>query len=153
MNEQISLVPANHPVLHQKASPVTDGAGRIAALLWQTLKKHSGVGLAAPQIGISKRVAVMNTQRLPRIVMVNPRIAARYGEQFESEEGCLSLPGVTRKVLRWWDVLVEAHDENHRAWHQHFVAYDAAVVQHEIDHLDGILITDRAVLAPTDSHP
>ncbi|KNG94754.1 peptide deformylase [Pseudaestuariivita atlantica] len=124
-----------------------DRRGLIADM-FDTLYDAQGRGLAAPQVGVLERLFIMDATwkdgpRNPR-VFVNPRIVERAGEPQEGLEACLSIPGLSLSVprhprvrLTWRDGEGVAHD----AW---LTGFEAVCAQHEIDHLDGILITDRA---------
>ncbi len=109
--------------------------------------KSKGLGLAAPQVGKSIRVCLVclnhDTPAEMIIPMVNPKISAHKEDCVLGEEGCLSLPGFYGNVERWTNISVDFHDTN---GDKHFLQLDdlnARVVQHEIDHLDGILFVDR----------
>ena len=117
----------------------------IAVELFQTLKKHKGIGLSAPQIGIHKRVCIVHVK--DPIVLINPVITKQSEKKFISQEGCLSLPHKVKNVLRSYEVTVSA-DNLEVPWsfgsetaEDNKDLLEAACVQHEIDHLDGILIT------------
>ncbi len=102
-----------------------------------------GVGLAAPQIGVSKTVLVYDIGRSG--TMVNPRIIAHSEETEVGEEGCLSVPGVYGPVERYQWIVVEYRDINGKYKKEKFSGFDARVIQHEIDHLNGILFVDKVV--------
>ena len=113
--------------------------------LWATMAAARGVGLAAPQIGLSLRLAVVDVRpegKSRRFVLINPEILARDGEQNE-EEGCLSIPGVYAPLPRAARVRVRALDEQGRQWEASVEGLLARAFQHEIDHLDGKLYVDR----------
>lgn len=137
------MITTDLEVLKRKSLPASslEEGREIAALLEQELASSStpGVGLAAPQVGVHKRVAIMRTQSASAD-LVNPRIVAKRGMFVNKGERCLSLPGVSVDTVRYHEVVVE--DDLHPAG---LVAagLEAVVLQHEIDHLDGILITDR----------
>ena len=107
------------------------------------------VGIAAPQIGVLSRLAVVDTSRNPKhppghglLVLVNPRLVARDGEQF-GREGCLSLPDYTANVRRHQRITVEALGLDGLPFTVEAEGFEAVVIQHEMDHLDGILFLDR----------
>ena len=125
--------------LSQRSLPVTEADRQIIADLQDTLRAHldSCVGMAANMIGEKKRAIVFcNGPAL--MVMLNPRIESRSGE-YEAEEGCLSLSG-TRKTKRWQRITVAYQDQSFRPHTATFEGFTAQIIQHEIDHLDGILI-------------
>lgn len=106
------------------------------------IKKVGAVGIAAPQVGINKRIIIVRTDTADR-VMISPRISVMSDATFVSAEGCLSIPKVKGRVHRHWNVVAEYFNERGEFVSEGFQAFDAAVVQHEIDHLNGILFTDR----------
>lgn len=112
--------------------------------MMETLKKADGIGLAAPQVGILKRVFVVVNDEGQMLELVNPEIIAQEGEQQEVE-GCLSLPqtwGITRRPMT---VTVKAQDRNGKVCTYTGSSLTARAFCHEIDHLDGILFTDNAI--------
>jgi peptide deformylase len=135
------------PILKTKARPVErfddelrDEVARMAILMHDAL----GIGLAAPQVGISHRVLVYRVEPdSPTVALVNPEIEWSSRDEEISEEGCLSLPFVHVDVERPVAVLVRARDERGGELVIEATGLEARVIQHEIDHLDGILILDR----------
>jgi peptide deformylase len=135
------------PVLRTKALPVErfddalrDEARRMAIVMEDAL----GIGLAAPQVGISHRLLVYRVDpESPTVTLVNPRIEWSSRDEEIAEEGCLSLPFVHVDVERPVAVLVHARDERGEELVIEATGLEARVIQHEIDHLDGILILDR----------
>ena len=114
------------------------------------------VGIAAPQIGVLSRLAIVDTSRNPKhpgghglLVLVNPRVAAQAGEQF-FREGCLSLPDYTANIRRFQSVTVEALGLDGAVVVVEAEGFEAVVLQHEIDHLDGLLFLDRVANMKTD---
>ena len=137
------------PVLRQKARAVErfDAAlARLVADMVETMVAAPGVGLAAPQVGVSQRVAVVDLSvgKEPGalLVLVNPRLVEQEGLASDVE-GCLSLPGITDKVDRPERVRVEAQDASGRPFDIEVEGWLARAVCHEIDHLDGVLFVDR----------
>jgi len=140
-----------HATLIARCDPVTQfngGLGALAMDLLQTLYAANGRGLAAPQIGVTQRIFVTDTgwkEGAPRpMVFVNPGIIGQSAEQATASEACLSIPGapadVTRPTwvdLRWQDLAGVPCEGR-------FTGFDARCIQHERDHLDGILITGQA---------
>lgn len=113
--------------------------------MWATMASARGVGLAAPQVGRSLRVAVIDVRpdgRSERLVLVNPEVVSREGEQ-DDEEGCLSIPGIYAKLVRPARVRVRALDADGRPWERVGEGLLARAFEHEIDHLDGKLYVDR----------
>ena len=138
------------PVLRQKAEPVTDIDEDIRQLLddmVETMYDAVGIGLAAPQIGISKRLIVMDCAKddsPPEIwKMINPEIINRSEDTAKMEEGCLSIPGYNGDVIRPAEVEVRYIDIEGNIQQMTASGLLAACVQHEIDHLDGVLFIDH----------
>lgn len=149
----IYKVPA--PVLRQKAAPVARISKRTQALIdamSKAMRGANGIGLAAPQLGQLQRIVVIAPQG-KTISLVNPVVTSREGEQV-GLEGCLSIPGLYGQVKRAMKVEVEAYDRRGKPVAFEMEGLAARVVQHEIDHLDGILFIDK-VDVPTLhwSHP
>jgi len=133
------------PVLRQKAVPVAvidDRMRQLAADMLETMYNAPGVGLAAPQVGAAIRLIVVDDGSGPH-TLFNPRVVSRRGEVCE-EEGCLSVPGMVGRVRRAAQVEVEAYDRAGRAILVRGDDLLAIILQHETDHLDGVLFTDKA---------
>lgn len=133
------------PVLRQKSSQVNNinaGVMRVLENMRDTMYAADGVGLAAPQIGISKRIIVVDTGE-NLIEIINPEIMAGKGEQNKSE-GCLSVPGQAGLVTRFQSVTVKGLNPQGETIEIEAEDLLARALQHEIDHLDGILFTDKA---------
>ena len=140
------------PVLKQRARTITEFDASLAALaadMRETMKAYNGVGLAANQIGVLQRILVIDVPvpDAPRIVytLVNPVIESREGSE-KGEEGCLSIPGVWEEVTRANRIRVRAQDETGKPIAFEAEGYVARAIQHEVDHLDGILFVDRLSL-------
>lgn len=125
--------------LGRKAEPATPEDLSIAADLLETLAFHKEecVGMAANMIGINKRIIVFDNEGEP-MVMFNPEILRRTGP-YETEEGCLSLNGV-RPVRRWKTIKVKWLNEKFQQRIKNFTGWTAQIIQHEIDHCEGIII-------------
>jgi peptide deformylase len=135
------------PVLREQGAPVAavdDEVRRLIADLFETMYAARGVGLAANQIGIARRVAVVDADG-EKLVLVNPRIVEASGEE-TGEEGCLSIPDLYGDVTRPERVVLEAQDEEGNPYRRELTGLPARAVQHEIDHLDGILFLDHLSL-------
>ncbi|MBI5598723.1 MAG: peptide deformylase [Deltaproteobacteria bacterium] len=137
------------PVLKEKSLEVTavsEGLKDLIRDLVDTLRSGPGVGLAAPQVGILKRIIVVDvTSRAAGgglIILINPVITASKGSK-TVREGCLSIPEYTADVKRAEDVIVEGLDEEGGAVKIASTGLEAIALQHEIDHLDGVLFIDR----------
>jgi peptide deformylase len=134
------------PVLRMEAWPVQefdDDLRRLVARMGQLMKEANGVGLAATQVGVLRRVFVFAPEEDEVATLVNPEIVRRSDELETEDEGCLSLQGVTVPVERPLSVRIEGRDEQGDEVGYDFEGTPARVVQHELDHLDGTLILDR----------
>lgn len=129
--------------LRVKCEPVPEGEGaELVAALVQVLEREGGAGLAAPQIGSGLRVCVIGSGSSTN-VLINPEIVKRSKKTSVDVEGCLSMPGTMASVRRNNSVTVRARDLNGDTRRVKATGFMARVMQHEIDHLDGILIIDR----------
>ncbi|MEQ8237692.1 MAG: peptide deformylase [Cyclobacteriaceae bacterium] len=139
-------------VLRKKALdiPVGEDIKQLVADMFETMHAASGVGLAAPQIGKSVRVFIIDSspmedkgvEGLVR-AFVNPQILDEQGEEWPFEEGCLSIPGIREEVKRQSNIRIKYFDEN---WTEYEESYDdirARIIQHEYDHIEGVLFTDH----------
>ena len=138
-----------NPVLSKPGEKVTVFDAKLKKLteeMFDSMYAAQGIGLAAPQIAISKRITVIDVsfKKNPadRIVLINPEIGSREGKQVE-EEGCLSLPEIREKVSRAAKVKVKAQDVTGEWFEVEGEELLARAIQHEIDHLDGVLFIDR----------
>jgi peptide deformylase len=144
------------PRLHQVSQGVEDFApAPMSALLedmWDTMHARGGVGIAAPQIGEFQRVVVFGmthserypeAPEIPRTVLINPSIEALDDEMEPGWEGCLSVPGMRGLVSRYLRIRYSGVDENGESFAREVDGFHARVVQHECDHLDGILYPMR----------
>src|ERR687885_1266718 len=135
------------PVLKSRATPVDrfdDSLRQLCSRMAGIMNDAIGVGLAAPQLGISQRLLVYRVgSDAPMIALVNPEVEWRSAEEETLEEGCLSIPGVSVDVDRPVHVRVRARDEQGEERLVEASGLEARVIQHELDHLDGVLILDR----------
>jgi len=135
------------PVLRQHSlavNTVDDEVRRLVADLFETMDAAKGVGLAANQVGVARRVAVVDAEG-DRFVMIDPVIVETEGRA-TAEEGCLSIPDIYGDVTRPERVVLEALDENGTSYRKEATGLAARAIQHEIDHLDGILFLDHLSL-------
>jgi peptide deformylase len=137
------------PVLREKAREVTafdDSLRALVADLFDTMKAYNGVGLAANQVGVAQRVFVVDVPHedgtRDRFAVVNPVLDHRTGKD-TAEEGCLSMPGVYEDVARATGLRLRGLDAHGRAFERVVEGFLARAIQHEADHLDGVLFTDR----------
>ncbi|MBK9329692.1 MAG: peptide deformylase [Sphingobacteriales bacterium] len=144
------------PVLKKRAEDISSEYPNLNDLvknMWQTMYAASGVGLAAPQVGLSIRLFVVDTQQLAekrkkgftgiKKVFINPTILTETGEEWKYEEGCLSIPGIREDVFRQPSVKIHYFDEQFNAFTEEYDDITARVIQHEYDHIEGILFTDK----------
>ena len=133
------------PVLRKKCQEVKEVIQEIKNLGWNMIEimgKSNGAGLAAPQVDELKRVIVVQTEREP-IVLINPKITKKTKETEVMEEGCLSFPGVWLKIKRPLGIEVEAIDKDGKKVQIKAEGILARILEHEIDHLDGVLFIDH----------
>ncbi len=141
------------PVLRETAKPVAVIDAKLRTLaqdMIETMKDANGVGLAAPQVGVGLRVVIVDfdpEKGDPR-ALINPVITKRSGRKLLAEEGCLSFPSVRSRVKRSPKVVVEAQDLDGRLVAVEAEGISARAVQHELDHLDGMLFIDK--VGPSD---
>lgn len=145
----LEIVKYPDPVLERPAEPVTEFNDELRKFIddmFESMYAAKGIGLAAPQVGVSKRLTVIDLSFKERpeekIVLINPEIILREGKQYE-EEGCLSLPEIREKVSRAAKVTVRAQNLNGKWFELDGTELLARAFQHEIDHLDGILFFRR----------
>lgn len=138
------------PILKKKAEKIKEITPEIKQLAQDLIEtmlssKPEGIGLAAPQIGVSKRVIAVMTESGPA-VYINPKIAEKSRKKEAAEEGCLSLPGTWLNIKRAKEIRLEAIDINGKKINIKAVGFLARILQHEIDHLNGTLIIDKVSL-------
>jgi peptide deformylase len=146
MEREVRLL--GDPVLRTAAEPVaefTDEIRELIADMFETMYTEDGVGLAAPQVGLSVRVIVVDPHEdgVRPVALVNPAIMERSRETERGEEGCLSIPGVKDIVERAAHIAIEGLDREGNPVRIEANGLQARVLQHEVDHLDGILFFDR----------
>ena len=154
----LDVATGEDPVLRKKATPVEKIDLALQTLIDQmifTMRDKNGVGLAAPQIKKSKRLVVIETppesdddgEEIPNsrelYVMINPEIINASRKQVNGIEGCLSLPGYLGEVSRSQAILVQFLDRRGKKQKMRMKGWDARIVQHEVDHLDGVMFTDK----------
>lgn len=113
--------------------------------LIDTMYQEEGVGIAAPQVGVSKRIIIIspNATKGEERVLINPEILHASKEEALGTEGCLSVPGISGEIRRAVSVRISALDERGKTFTEEWTGFPAHIVQHEIDHLNGILLIDR----------
>ncbi len=135
----------DNEILRKKSKPVQSVDKKLLKFIKEmevAVKKEKGVGLAAPQVGLNQRIIVVLLDNKKVVPMINPEITSYSDEIALGEEGCLSLPGKWGQVKRYQAINVKYLDERGGMKHVKLEDFNARVVQHEIDHLDGILFTD-----------
>lgn len=142
------------PLLRKKAKPIEkghEGLDEIIENMWETMYHSDGIGLAAPQVGMSIRLFVVDAsaaeEEEPELkdfkkVFINPEIIETSGEKWTLNEGCLSLPEIREDVIRPGVVRIKYFDENFEPHEDVFSGFAGRVIQHEYDHLEGILFID-----------
>lgn len=150
------VIRMGHPVLRQRAKPVekfgTPELKQLVQDMVETMEFKNGAGLAAPQIGVSQRVVIFGVEHNPRYpdaepvpftVLVNPKLVMLTREVEEDWEGCLSVPGMRGVVPRYTKLRYSGFDADGNPIEREATGFHARVVQHECDHLDGILYPQR----------
>ncbi|SHM06269.1 peptide deformylase [Hymenobacter psychrotolerans] len=160
------IVAFGDPVLKARAKDIphdfpADELKQIVQDMYDTMYYAHGVGLAAPQVGKSIRLFVIDSEPmidtedeetgepLPEVeqgvkqVFINPQMVSETGEEWGFQEGCLSIPGVREMVYRHETILIRYEDENRQLHEKTFSGMTARVIQHEYDHLEGVLFTDK----------
>ncbi|MDO7877581.1 peptide deformylase [Hymenobacter sp. ASUV-10] len=165
----LPIVAIGDQVLKTKAKPLAadlpaEELQKLIADMYETMYYANGVGLAAPQIGKAIRLFVIDSNPMVELdedekkkleakgetpevgvkrVFINPQMVSETGEPWGFEEGCLSIPGVRELVQRCPDIVIRYEDENRQLHEEGFSGLTARVIQHEYDHLEGILFTDK----------
>jgi len=145
-----------HPLLNKIAEPITEfntpALDSLVCDMFDTMDSRSGAGLAAPQIGVSKRVVIFSVRENPRYpdaepvpetVLVNPQIEFIGNGMLDGWEGCLSIPGLRGLVPRHEEIIYRGYDPQGQLLERRVKGFHARVVQHEVDHLDGVLYPQR----------
>ncbi|MBI3306761.1 MAG: peptide deformylase [Candidatus Omnitrophica bacterium] len=135
------------PVLQKKSEPLTDFGSAMQKFfddMIETMYVEDGVGLAAPQVGVSKRILIAcpTVKEGEEYVIVNPEISEERGREMGSE-GCLSLPGISGQVPRAKKIRLQFQDREGKPHNVEIKDFFARIIQHEVDHLNGILLIDR----------
>lgn len=145
----LKIVKYPEPVLQQPGEPVTEFNGELHKFvndMFETMYASQGIGLAAQQVGVAKRVTVIDLSLgkdpAQKLVIINPEVIEREGRQYE-EEGCLSFPEIREKVVRAAKVRIRAQDEKGKWFEMDGEELLARAFQHEVDHLDGMLFIFR----------
>ncbi len=145
-----------HPVLRKEAKDIDHSYPNLIELIdnmFETMYNAEGIGLAAPQVGLDDRVFIIDMSPLEdeehpeykgyKKTFINAHIISRSGDIDSTEEGCLSIPGINESVPRENEIEIEYLDENLQPHRETYSGFTARVIQHEYDHIDGILFVDR----------
>lgn len=150
----LSIVKYGHPILRKVVEPVRAVTPELVHLtddMLETMHEARGVGLAANQVGLDMAIAVIG-YRETCLRMFNPKIVERSGESQIYGEGCLSVPGVDGEVKRALEVRATWLDEKGEMQERHLTGHLARIVQHEVDHLNGIVIVNHLSMAARTLH-
>jgi len=142
----LDIVKIGDEVLREKCTPVTvfdDSLHILIEAMYETLENADGIGLAAPQVGVDKRFFIVSLPDGTKKEFINPEITGYSVETNPYEEGCLSVPGVYHDVVRPSKVIIKAKDADGAEFTLKASGLMARVIQHEYDHLDGVLFVDR----------
>jgi peptide deformylase len=149
----LPIVAYGDPVLRKKGAEVAknhEGLKELIANMWETMYESNGVGLAAPQIGKSLNLFVVDATPMEdpsygefKKVFINAEIIEEFGDKWEYEEGCLSIPNVRDNVKRYSNIVLRYQDENFVEHEEEFKGMPARVIQHEYDHIKGVLFVDH----------
>lgn len=150
----LPIVTYNDPILRKKCEPVEENSDQLQQLIddmFETMYNSDGVGLAAPQVGKLIRLFVMDADHMGEeddeikfgpLTMINPVVLEKKGEKVPKDEGCLSIPAVSDKIYRPDTVVIEFFDRNFNKSMLEASGWPSRIIQHEYDHLDGILFLD-----------
>jgi peptide deformylase len=138
------------PILRRGGKTITqfdDDLRQLSARMFEAMYEEGGVGLAAPQVGIEWKLLVLNpagdrADRTGELVLCNPKLSRKKGREF-GEEGCLSFPGIHAEVERWIDITLTYQDLDGKEQNLAANGWLARIIQHEMDHLDGVFFVDR----------
>ena len=158
----LPIIAYGHPVLKRKAEVINKDYPKLKELIenmFETMYNASGVGIAAPQIGLSIRLFIVDTNPFAeddslsdndrnqlksfKKIFINPVIIDEKGDEWSFEEGCLSIPNIREGVLRQKQITIQYHDENFNKHTDSFDGLLARVIKHEYDHIEGVLFTDK----------
>ena len=158
----LPIVAYGDPVLRKKGVEISEDYPKLKEFIvnmWETMYEAAGVGLAAPQVNKAIRLFIIDASPFAddeniseeenaqlaemKMVFINPKIIAEEGEEWAFNEGCLSIPDVREDVFRKPTITIEYLDENFKSHTKSFEGIGARVIQHEYDHIEGILFTDK----------
>ena len=150
---ELSLTLYPDPVLRKPTEPIErfdEELGQLVAAMFAQMAASKGVGLAAPQVGLRKRVLVVNPtgEAKDALALVNPTILSRFGPMTSFDEGCLSFPGIYAEIRRPDACRVRAYDAQGQETERDYDGFVSRIIQHEFDPLEGVLLIDR--MSPAD---
>jgi len=147
------IIAYGHPVLRKVGKEIDPDPAEIQKLveeMFETMHFAQGIGLAAPQVGKSLRMFIADASAMDdedmqdfKKVFINPEILEEYGDDYAFEEGCLSIPGIREDVIRAEKIRIRYLDEKLKEHEEVFDGMKARIIQHEYDHINGILFTDH----------
>lgn len=141
----LPIIKYGNPILRQKSKEITPDYPNLDILIknmFETLNMVGGVGLAAPQIGLNIRLFIVDYMLMKR-VFINPTIHKESGEYVEEIEGCLSIPKLSAPVRRHDGINISFYDKDFMFHKKRYTGYKSRIIQHEYDHLEGIMYVDR----------
>ncbi len=152
----LPIIAYGNPILKKIAEPITKDYPNLTELIenmYETMNQAHGLGLAAPQIGLSIRLFVVDGDHLAKDgneemkgfkkIFINAKMIKQSGEEWSYNEGCLSIPTIREDIYRQPVITLHYFDENFNEFTEEFNGYKARIIQHEYDHIDGMLFTDR----------
>lgn len=149
----LPIIAYGHPVLRTKAEDITKdypGLKELISNMYDTMNNAAGVGLAAPQIGLPIRLFITDGSKFDedevldfKQVFINAKMISSEGEEWKFNEGCLSIPGIREDVSRQPRLTIKFLDENFKEHTRSYSGIAARIIQHEYDHIEGILFTDH----------
>jgi len=158
MSNSLPIIKMGHPNLRKSSNPISveqiteTKTQEFIDHLISTMREADGAGIAAPQVDILQRIFVVEIDENPRypdkpsfplLIAINPEIEPLGKEKIESWEGCLSIPNIRGKLMRWASIRLSAYDREGNFYQKELTGFPAVVAQHELDHLNGILFIDR----------
>lgn len=151
----LPIIAYGDPVLKEVGEDIEKDYPKLKELIadmYETMYNANGIGLAAPQVGLSIRLFIIDTAQLQeedekmkngvKKVLINATIIEDHGQEKSFEEGCLSIPGIRENVVRPNGITIEYYDENFEFHKESYTGINARVIQHEYDHVEGVLFTD-----------
>ncbi|XME00875.1 MAG: peptide deformylase [Candidatus Karelsulcia muelleri] len=145
----LPILISGHPLLRKRCIEIEKfyHINSLIKNMYDTMGQAQGIGLAAPQIGISLRLFIIEYNNFYKKkfkqVFINPKILKIYGSSLITKEGCLSIPNIIENIIRTNHLIIEYYDENWKKYKQHFHGLLSIIIQHEYDHIEGKLFLDH----------